>query len=49
MHVDVADFDRRWANWIARGLAHQQRARRRFVAGAVVFTAVAALAYLLVR
>ena len=49
MHVDVADFDVRWANWIARGRVHERRARRRFVAGAVVFTAVAALAYLLVR
>ena len=49
MSVDAADFEVRWANWIARGRVHEQRARRRFVVWAAVLTAAAALAYLLVR
>ena len=49
MSVDAAAFDVRWANWIARGRVHEQRARRRFVACAAVVTAAAAFAYLLVR
>jgi len=26
-----ADFDARWATWVARGRVHEQRMRRRFV------------------
>jgi len=47
--VDAADFEVRWANWIARGRVHEQRARRRFVVWAAVLTAGGVLAYLLVR
>ena len=49
MSVDAADFEVRWANWIARGRVHEQRARRRFVVWAAVLTMAAALAYLVVR
>jgi hypothetical protein len=29
--VPDPDFDKRWAGWVARGLAHDQRVRRRFL------------------
>jgi hypothetical protein len=47
--IDAAEFEVRWANWIARGRVHEQRARRRFVIGAAVLTAAVAVAYLIVR
>ena len=44
--IDPAEFDVRWANWVARGRIHEQRARRRFFIGAAVLTAAVAVAYL---
>jgi hypothetical protein len=38
-----ADFDARWAAWVARGRAHEQRVRRRFVVWAGVLTMAAAI------
>jgi hypothetical protein len=43
-----ADFDRRWAAWTARGLAHDTLVRQRFIALAVVagtFALAAVIAY----
>ncbi|HZR23564.1 MAG TPA: twin-arginine translocation signal domain-containing protein [Vicinamibacterales bacterium] len=47
--ANTPEFDARWAAWVARGLVHEQRARRRFVKGAAVIAAVAAIVYLIVR
>jgi hypothetical protein len=47
--IDPAEFEVRWANWVARGRVHEQRAQRRFVIGAAVLTAAVAIAYLIVR
>jgi hypothetical protein len=44
-----AGFDARWAAWLARGRAHAQRARRRFVVRAGVLTIGAALVYAFLR
>jgi hypothetical protein len=44
-----ADFDTRWAAWLERGRAHEQRVRRRFVVWAVVLTMAAAIAYAFLR
>jgi hypothetical protein len=38
-----ADFDVRWAAWVARGRVHDQRMRRRFVVWASVLAMGAAL------
>lgn len=47
--IDTADFKVRWDNWVARGLVHEKRARRRFVIGAAAITAITAIAYLIVH
>ena len=47
--TDTDDFDVRWANWVARGQVHEQRARRRFVIGIAVIAAIIAIAYLIVH
>ena len=47
--TDTADFDVRWANWIARGRVHEERARRRFAIGTAVIAAITAIAYLIVH
>jgi hypothetical protein len=39
-----ANFDTRWAAWIARGEVHDRRVRRRFVASAAVIAIGAAIA-----
>jgi hypothetical protein len=39
-----ADFETRWAAWVARGQVHDRRVRRRFVASAVVIAIGAAIA-----
>jgi hypothetical protein len=44
-----ADFDTRWAAWVERGRAHEQRVRRRFVVWAGVLTMGAAIVYAFVR
>jgi hypothetical protein len=43
--VDPADFDARWATWVARGRVHERRVRRRFVIWAGVFATGVAVAY----
>ena len=40
-----ADFDIRWAAWVARGRVHDQRVRRRLVVWASVLAMGAALVY----
>jgi hypothetical protein len=40
-----ADFDVRWAAWVARGRIHDQRMRRRLVVWASVLAMGAALVY----
>ena len=44
-----ADFDIRWAAWIARGRVHDQRMRRRLVVWASVLAIGAAIVYAFVR
>jgi hypothetical protein len=44
-----ADFDARWAAWLARGRAHEQRGRRRLVIWAGALTIGAAVAYAFLR
>lgn len=44
-----ADFDIRWAAWIARGRAHEQRVRRRFLIGVPVAAIGAAIVLALLR
>jgi hypothetical protein len=39
------DFETRWAAWVARGLVHERRARRRFVISAGVIAIGAAIAF----
>ena len=39
-----ADFQTRWAAWVARGEVHDRRVRRRFVVSAAVLAIVAAIA-----
>ena len=41
----TADFDTRWAAWLARGRAHERRARRRFAVSASVVAMGAAILY----
>ena len=38
-----ADFETRWAAWVARGQVHDRRVRRRFVASAAVIAIGAAI------
>jgi hypothetical protein len=40
-----ADFETRWAAWVARGQVHDRRVRRRFVASAAVIAIGAAIAW----
>lgn len=44
-----AAFNTRWADWVARGRVHEQRARRRFVVGACVLSVGAAIVYTFLR
>jgi hypothetical protein len=44
-----ADFDRRWALWVARGRVHEQRLRRRLIVGAGVLASASAIAYAFLR
>jgi hypothetical protein len=48
-HEAAADFDRRWALWVARGRVHEQRLRRRFMVGAGVLALAGAIAYAFLR
>jgi hypothetical protein len=43
-----ANFDVRWAGWIARGRAHERQVRRRLVVWAAVL-AIAAIVYAFLR
>jgi hypothetical protein len=45
--VGTRGFEERWAAWQARGAAHDQTARRRFMMVAPVFAVVAAVVYVL--
>jgi hypothetical protein len=40
-----ADFETRWAAWVARGRVHEKRVRRRFAVWAVGLTLAAAILY----
>ena len=40
-----ADFETRWAAWVARGLVHERRVRRRFVVLAAVIAIGGAIAF----
>jgi hypothetical protein len=44
-----ADFDARWAAWVARGRVHEQRVRRRFVTWVSVLAMAAAIVYAFLR
>ena len=44
-----ADFEIRWAAWIARGRVHEQRVRRRFLIGVPLIATGAAIAFALLR
>ena len=44
-----ADFDIRWAAWVAQGRVHDQRMRRRLVVSASVLAMGAALVYAFLR
>ena len=39
------DFETRWAAWVARGLVHERRVRRRFVVSAAVIAIGCAIAF----
>jgi hypothetical protein len=41
----VAEFDARWAAWVARGRVHERLVRRKFVLWAGVPATAAAVAY----
>jgi len=43
--VPNADFEVRWAAWVARGRVHEQRVRRRFLIWAPILAVAAALAF----
>jgi len=45
----VADFDTRWAAWVARGRAHDERVRRAFVGWGVAIATGSAIVYALLR
>jgi hypothetical protein len=40
-----ADFETRWAAWVARGQVHERRVRRRFVVSAAVIAIGGAIAF----
>lgn len=44
-----ADFDSRWAAWVARGRVHEQRVRRRSVTWVTVLAIGAAIVYAVIR
>jgi len=44
-----ADFDIRWAAWVARGRVHDQRVRRRLVVWVSVLAMGAAIVYAFLR
>ena len=44
-----AEFDARWAAWIARGRVHERLVRRKLVVWAAVLGTAAAVAYALLR
>ena len=44
-----ADFDARWAAWVARGRAHEQRVRRRFLIWAPAVAIGAAIVFALLK
>ena len=41
------DFETRWAAWMARGLVHERRVRRRFVVSVAVIAIGGAIAFAL--
>lgn len=45
----AADLDIRWAAWMRRGRAQEQRVRRRFTVWAGVLTLAAAIVYAFLR
>ena len=45
--VPDADFDSRWAAWVARGRVHDERVRRRFLIWLPVIAIGAAIAFAL--
>jgi hypothetical protein len=47
--VPDAELDIRWAAWVARGRAHEQRVRRRFLMWAPVLAIGAAIVFALLR
>ena len=44
-----ADFEARWAAWVARGRVHEQLVRRKFVVWASVLATAVAVAYTFLR
>jgi len=44
-----AEFDIRWAAWVARGRVHEQRVRRRFLIWVPVVGIAAAIVFALLR
>jgi hypothetical protein len=47
--VPDAEFEIRWAAWVARGRVHEQRVRRRFLIWAPVLGIGAAIVFALLR
>ena len=47
--VRDTEFDIRWAAWVARGRAHEERVRRRFLIWAPVIAVAGAIALVLLR
>ena len=45
--VPDADFETRWAAWVVRGRAHDQRVRRRFLVWIPIIAVAAAIAFAL--
>jgi hypothetical protein len=43
--VADADFNNRWAAWVARGRVHEERVRRRFVVWVSVLAVGSAILY----
>ena len=44
-----ADLDRRWAAWLARGRAHEERVRQRLLIGGTALTIAGVIVYGLLR
>jgi hypothetical protein len=44
---ESADFDRRWADWQAKGAVHDRAVRRKMAIGAPILIIVAAVVYAL--